>query len=121
MFLGGPIGSGKQWISWIHRDDEILAILFLLEKNDLRGIFNLTSPNPVTMREFARSLGQNLRRPSWFRIPEFMMKLTFGEMAKETLLASQRVYPKKLIDAGFEFQFPGVEEGIKNILMQKNE
>jgi uncharacterized protein (TIGR01777 family) len=104
VYLGGHLGSAKQWFSWISLDDEVAAIKFLMDKENLEGVFNLTSPQPVTMKEFCKVLGKVLRRPAWVTVPGFMVRLAFGEMAKEMLLTGQRVIPRRLLEAGFGFK-----------------
>lgn len=112
FFLGGHLGSGNQWFSWISLDDEIAAIRFLLEHEPLRGAFNLTAPQPVTMKEFCKTLGKALHRPSWMHVPAFILRLALGEIADEMLLSGQRVSPKRLLEAGFEFRYPEVEKAL---------
>ena len=97
FFVGGTLGHGRQWLSWISLEDEIRAIRFLMEKQHLSGPFNLAAPNPVTMSQFSRMLGQVLGRPAWTRVPVFVLRLVFGPMADEVLLASQKAVPKRLI------------------------
>jgi uncharacterized protein (TIGR01777 family) len=116
LFVGGPLGSGKQWFPWIHLDDEIGAIRFLIERDDLRGAFNLVAPAPRTMRDFCRTLGRVMKKPSWFKVPALMLRLLFGEMAKEVLLSGQRAVPKRLLEAGFDFKFADVESALRDIL-----
>jgi len=116
FFMGGHIGTGQQWFSWISLEDEADAIKFLMEKENLSGAFNLTAPQSVIMKDFYRTLGKVLNRPSWFHVPDFILKIIFGEMADEMLLVSQKVYPKRLLQAGFEFKYPDLESAIKNIL-----
>lgn len=116
LFAGGPLGSGKQWLSWIHRRDEIAAIRFLLERKDLAGVFNLTAPAPLTMKDFARTLGRVMKRPAWFPVPAFLLRLLFGQMAEETLLAGQKVLPRALLKAGFRFSYPDLENALLQIL-----
>ena len=111
-FLGGHLGSGSQWFSWISLDDEIAAIRLLTENEQYRGAFNLTAPQPVTMRDFCKTLGKVLHRPSWLHIPSFLLRIALGEMADEMLLSGQRVLPKRLLDAGFEFRYPDVEQAL---------
>lgn len=113
--FGGHIGSGKQWFSWIHIDDEIRAIQFFLENKDAKGIYNLTAPNPVTMKVFARELGRVMHRLSWFHAPAFVIKTLMGQMGEEMLLGSQRVIPKRLDDEGFTFHFEDVRMALTNI------
>ena len=116
LFVGGPLGSGKQWFSWIHRRDEVAAILFLLERDDLAGVFNLTAPHPLTSKDFARTLGRALKRPAWFPVPAFLLRLLFGQKAEETLLSGQRVLPRALLRAGFRFSYPDLEIALAQIL-----
>jgi hypothetical protein len=116
FFLGGPLGSGKQWLSWIHWKDEIAVIRFLLERDDLNGVFNLVAPHPVTMKEFSRTLGCVMKRPSWFPVPALLLRVLFGEMARETLLSGQRVLPSALLKAGYKFQYPKIEPALREIL-----
>jgi uncharacterized protein (TIGR01777 family) len=116
FFLGGPVGSGKQWFSWIHLDDEVGAIRFLMERDDLQGVFNLTAPEQLMMKDFYHTLGKAMRRPSWLPMPGFVLRLFFGEMAEETILSGQRVVPKRLMEAGYKFIYPKAEEALKEIL-----
>ena len=115
FFAGGPIGSGKQWMPWIHRDDEIRAIIFALENENISGPINLAAPAPVTMKEFATTLGQVLHRPSWAPVPGFVLKGVLGEMS-EMLLTGQRAVPKKLCDTGFTFTFSTLRDALNAIL-----
>jgi uncharacterized protein (TIGR01777 family) len=105
FFVGGPLGSGRQWFSWIHLEDEARAMRFLIERPDLAGAFNLTAPHPLRQRELCRAVGRAMRRPCWFPVPAFVLRLLFGEKAAETLLVSQRIVPRRLIAAGFEFRY----------------
>jgi len=116
FLLGGPPGSGKQWFSWIHLDDEVGAIRFLMEREDLQGVFNLTAPEQLMMKDFYRLLGKTMRRPSWLPIPGIVLRLLFGEMAQETILSGQRVVPKRLMEAGYKFSYPKAEEALEEIL-----
>lgn len=113
--IGGPIGSGKQWLSWIHLRDVVEAAAFLIAREDLRGAFNFTAPNPVTMNEFARTLGRVLLRPAFLRAPAFALRLMLGEMA-DFLLEGSRVLPKRLLEAGFSFRFPTVDAALRDLL-----
>lgn len=115
-FVGGHPGSGKQWFSWISLDDEVAAIRFLMENQEQKGVFNLTSPEPVTMKDFCKKLGKVLKRPSWTFVPKFALRMAFGEMADEMLLVSQKIMPKKLLDTGFQFKYTQVSDGLKAIL-----
>ncbi|MFZ2053338.1 MAG: TIGR01777 family oxidoreductase [Candidatus Aminicenantales bacterium] len=116
LFVGGSLGSGRQWLSWIHRRDEVAAIRFLIEREDLAGVFNLAAPQPLTMNGFARTLGRAMRRPAIFRVPAVLLRLLFGEMAEESLLAGQRVLPRALLRGGFEFLYPDLESALGEIL-----
>ncbi len=116
FFLGGAPGSGKQWISWIHIEDEVRGIRFLLENKHLHGPFNLVAPEPVRMLEFCKIFGKIIKRPSWIPIPEFVLKLLMGEMAEETALTSQRVMPTKLLENRFKFAFPAIKPALQDIL-----
>jgi uncharacterized protein (TIGR01777 family) len=116
LFLGGSLGSGKQWFPWIHLDDQIGAIRFLMEREDLGGAFNLTAPEPLEMKDFCRVLGKVMRRPSWFPVPGFLLHLMFGEMAEEVLLSGQRALPKRLVNAGYDFRYASVESALQEIL-----
>ena len=116
LFAGGPLGSGRQWFSWIHLADELDAILFLLKRHDLQAVFNLTAPESLMQKDFARLLGKILRRPSWLPAPGFMLRLFLGEMAEEMLLVSQRVAPRRLLEAGFSFRYPQMELALREIL-----
>ncbi len=110
--LGGKLGNGRQWMSWISLADAISGILQALDTPSMSGPVNLTSPNPVTNAEFTRALGRQLRRPAVLSVPAFALRLAFGEMAKETLLASACAVPAKLESAGFQFAHPTVEEAL---------
>ncbi len=118
FYLGGHLGSGKQWFSWIGLEDEVAAIRFLMDNENLHGVFNLTSPQPVTMKEFCKTLGKVLNRPSWLAVPGFILRLALGEMADQMLLSSQKVMPRRLLEAGFRFKNPEVEEALSAILTQ---
>jgi len=115
FFVGGPIGRGTQFFPWIHRHDLCRGLMFPLENEDFEGPYNLNAPNPVTMEEFASAIGDVLNRPSIFRVPEFLLNMVLGEAA-EPILESLRVQPRRLLDAGFEFQFNYVREALSEIL-----
>ena len=114
-FVGGPIGSGKQWLSIVHIDDVVRAILFAAENEKISGPFNLSAPNPVTMNELAAALARALHRPNLFRVPIFATRLALGKMA-DVALTGQRVLPKKLLDFGFEFHYPEIDAVLKELL-----
>lgn len=115
FLVGGPIGNGNQYMSWIHRTDLCSSILFAIEHKDLTGPYNLCSPNPVTMNEFAETLGTIMNRPSLFRVPKFVLDIALGEAAKP-VTDSIRMQPKKLQVADFEFHFEELEEALADIL-----
>ncbi len=110
FFVGGPVGSGEQWLSWIHIDDLAGLIAFAAENQSLSGPVNATAPYPLKMREFSKVLGKALRKPSWLPVPGFALRLAFGEMA-DMLLTGQRVLPKKALEAGYEFLHPQLTAG----------
>jgi uncharacterized protein (TIGR01777 family) len=116
FFVGGPLGSGRQWISWIHIADEVGAIRFLIEQESARGAYNLTAPNPLTNRDFARVLGRVMKRPALIPVPGVAMKLALGEMAELLLLGGQRVLPARLSEAGYGFQFPDAQSALQDLL-----
>ncbi|HNS19104.1 MAG TPA: TIGR01777 family oxidoreductase [Sedimentisphaerales bacterium] len=116
FFLGGWVGSGNQWLSWIGLEDEVRAIRFLLENPRLAGAFNLASPHPVVMKQFVRTLGAVLHRPAWTRMPRFAARLVLGRMADEVLLTSQKAIPKRLVGAGFEFRYPELKGALEALL-----
>ena len=116
MGIGGRIGSGKQWMSWIALDDVVEGIKFGLATETVRGPANFVAPEPVTNSEFTKTLGRVLSRPTWFPIPEFGVRLAFGEMADALLLSSQRVQPKQLLDSGYSFHFNQLETALRHAL-----
>lgn len=119
-FVGGPLGMGQQWMSWIHIDDQVEAIRFVSETEAVEGPVNATAPTPVTNLQFSKELGHLLGRPSMMRTPAFTLRTALGrEMADELLLTSQRVMPGKLEEHGFQFQFPALEEALKELLGKK--
>ncbi len=115
MWVGGPLGNGKQVYSWIHIADEANAISFLLHNNQAIGIYNLTSPNPVTNNEFGKAIGKVMGRPHYFPIPGIAMRLALGEVA-DTVLEGQRVLPNRLLEQGFSFKFPVLEDALRDLL-----
>jgi hypothetical protein len=114
MFMGGPLGSGKQWIPWIHIEDEIGLLLFLTENENGRGAFNATAPNPVTMEEFSKALGEVLNRPSWVSVPPSVLALMVGEMA-DMLLTGQRAVPEAALKLGYQFKYPMLGEALRSL------
>jgi hypothetical protein len=113
LFVGGPIGSGKQWFSWVDIDDLISAFDFALEKR-LSGVHNIVSPNSFRMKDFAKTLGKVLGRPSWFPVPKFVLDIILGESSQE-VLRSQKILPNSLIKNGFEYQYSSLINSLKKI------
>jgi uncharacterized protein len=118
FYMGGPLGSGKQWFPWIHLDDVVNSIIFSLE-NNISGVFNAVSPNPVRMKEFCSALGKIMRKPSWLYVPSFILKILLGEMS-QMLLTGQKAYPKKLIESGYKFKYERVEDALKGMFKSAN-
>jgi len=116
LFAGGPLGTGNQWFSWIHRDDLVNLILFALTRSDIEGVLNATAPNPVRMSELCQTLGETLNRPSWLPVPSFVPEALLGEGAK-VVLEGQQVLPKRTISKGFEYQYPTAKEALREILV----
>jgi len=115
FFLGGPLGSGKQWLSWIHIDDLIGIIKYTLENDQISGPVNATAPNPVTMNKFSNTLGNVLNKPSKFRVPSGTLRLLLGEMA-DLLVNGQKVIPEKITEAGYKYKYPLLEKALKDLL-----
>lgn len=116
MGAGGPVGGGKQMQSWISLDDEIYAIHHLMMQDSAEGVYNLTAPSPVSQKQFAKTLGRVLRRPSFAPLPGFVIKLLFGQMGKKLVLEGQDVRPTRLIESGFEFTHPELESCLRSCL-----
>ena len=116
MGVGGILGSGKQYMSWVAIDDLLGTISFLLTNESLRGPINVVSPNPVTNQEFTKTLGAVLRRPTLFPMPAFAVRLLFGELADEALLASARVEPERLKEAGYSFRYSELATALRHLL-----
>lgn len=115
FFVGGPLGSGKQWMSWIHLDDEIGLIRMLIENERAQGPINATAPTPVTNGEFSKTLGRVIRRPAWLGLPAFALRVMVGEMS-QMLLGSQRVLPAAAQQLGYQFQYPFLIDALENCL-----
>jgi NAD dependent epimerase/dehydratase family enzyme len=113
---GGPIGSGKQWMSWISMDDQIYSMYHLMMSEGVSGEYNLTAPNPVRQKQFAKDLGRVLRRPAFAPLPGFMMKIMFGEMGARLTLDSLRVLPKNLQESGYEFIHTDLQSALSDSL-----
>ncbi len=117
FFMGGPLGSGKQYLPWIDLQDEVGAMLWLLHNKKAGGVYNLCAPTPVTMQEFCQVLAKTLGRPSWLPAPAFLLHLALGRaMAEETVLASLRVQPHRLLEDGYSFQYPDLNASLRDIL-----
>ena len=115
LFIGGKVGPGEQWVSWLHIRDAVRAIGFMINNKNISGAVNLTSPQPVTMEEFGRTIAHVLHRPHWLPVPSFALNLLFGEMSM-LVLEGQRVLPEKIQKLGFDFSFPSLEEALFDIL-----
>ncbi|WP_448564871.1 thylakoid membrane protein ThyD [Trichothermofontia sp.] len=115
LFLGGPIGSGRQWFSWIHRDDGVNLILKAITDTRMVGVYNATAPNPVRMAEFCQVLGDVLHRPSWLPVPDVVLHTILGDAA-QVVLEGQQVIPDRTIASGFTYQYPQVREALVEIL-----
>ncbi|MBS3787197.1 TIGR01777 family oxidoreductase [Candidatus Bipolaricaulota bacterium] len=115
FFLGGPMGTGRQWYSWIHLGDEVRAIRFLLENEKAEGPFNLTAPNQKRNNQFVRELGKVMGRPSYLRVPGFLFRSLLGEAAK-LVLEGQKVRPERLEELGFEFNYPVLSSALEDLL-----
>lgn len=118
FYAGGTVGTGKQWVSWIHVEDVVRAIDFAMNHEHLFGPINITSPAPVRMKEFGQTIGSVLKRPHWFPVPSFVMKAVLGQKSK-LVLEGQKVLPKVLMEEGFEFVYPRLEEALEDLLVRK--
>ena len=116
--LGGVVGDGGQFVSWIHLDDLVASVVYLVNRDDLAGPFNAVAPGPVTQRQLTRVLGRVLRRPTMVPMPAAVVRLVFGEMGEELLLSSTRVAPARLTDSGFTFRFSSLEAALRHELAQ---
>lgn len=115
LFVGGPVGSGKQGVSWIHMQDEVQAIIYLIENETAQGVYNLTAPKPVTYAEFGKTAGKVMKRPSFIPVPSFALKMVLGEKSM-LVLDGQRVVPSRLLEAGFNFRFAELQPALQNLL-----
>jgi uncharacterized protein (TIGR01777 family) len=113
-FIGGPLGNGSQWMSWIHIADVVKGICFLIENKDIQGPVNFTAPQPVTMNEFGKTLAQVIHRPHWLPVPRFALALLLGEMST-LVVDGQKVLPNKLLNNGYQFKYPDLNKALKNI------
>ncbi|CAB4290028.1 unnamed protein product [Prunus armeniaca] len=117
VFAGGPLGSGKQWFSWIHLDDIVNLIYEALSNTSYKGVINGTAPNPVRFAEMCEHLGNVLGRPSWLPVPDFALKVVLGEGAS-VVLDGQRVLPVKAKELGFTFKYSSVKDALRSIISQ---
>lgn len=115
LFGGGPLGSGKQWFPWIHRDDEVQGILFLMNKDNAYGAYNFTAPEQVTNAQVGKTIARVMRRPYWFPAPAFAMKTALGEMS-QLVLEGQRAVPERLLAEGYKFRFPQLDGALRDLL-----
>ncbi|MFN6464134.1 MAG: TIGR01777 family oxidoreductase [Nostoc sp. DedVER02] len=115
LFAGGPIGSGRQWFSWIHVDDVINLIVQALTKPEIEGVYNATAPNPVRMADLSQTLGQVMNRPSWLPVPGFAIEALLGDGAI-VVLEGQQVLPKRTVETGFEYKYPNLQSALRQIL-----
>ncbi|MEG4109079.1 thylakoid membrane protein ThyD [Microcoleus sp. S13_C5] len=115
LFAGGPLGTGKQWFSWVHREDVVDLILYALQNSQVQGVLNATAPNPVRMNELCQTLGEVLKRPSWLPVPSFALELLLGDGAK-VVLEGQKVLPKQTLASGFQYQYPTLKLALEEIL-----
>lgn len=114
FFMGGPLGSGRQWFPWIHRKDVLEIILFALENPKVLGALNAAAPDPVNLKDFCSALGRALHRPSWAPVPAFALRLMLGEMS-EILLTGQKAVPKRLVELGYQFRHPKLDQALASI------
>jgi uncharacterized protein len=115
LFAGGPIGSGRQWFSWIHLDDVVKLIVQALTQPEKEGVYNATAPNPVRMADLCQTLGKVINRPSWLPVPAFALEVLLGDGAI-VVLEGQQVLPKRTVEAGFEYQYPNLQSALTEIL-----
>ncbi len=119
LFAGGPIGSGKQWFSWIHRDDLVSLILQALTQPTMVGTYNATAPTPVRMAEFCHTLGEVMHRPSWLPVPAFAIEALLGDGAI-VVLEGQEVIPKRTLETGFQYQYPTLKQALEEVVTEES-
>lgn len=119
LFAGGPIGTGKQWVSWIHIDDLVNLIIYALKQPEIQGVYNATAPHPVQMDEFSHTLGKVIDRPSWLPVPGVALELLLGDAAI-VVLEGQKVLPERTLASGFTYQYPTIEPALLQILRNDN-
>ncbi|WP_102693960.1 TIGR01777 family oxidoreductase [Rummeliibacillus pycnus] len=115
FYVGGTVGRGSQWVSWVHVTDVVAAIIFAINNEKLNGIMNVTAPNPVCMKNFGETIATVTNRPHWFPVPAFILKIALGKKS-QLILEGQRVLPKVLLDAHFQFQYPTLKRALENLL-----
>lgn len=115
MFAGGPLGSGRQWFSWIHRDDLVSLIIEALKNSQFEGVFNATAPTPVRMNDFCNVMGEVMNRPSWLPVPNFALEMLLGDAA-QVVLEGQQVLPKRVVNSGFKYKYSSVKPALEDIL-----
>ncbi|MFN3678516.1 TIGR01777 family oxidoreductase [Thermosynechococcus sp.] len=115
LYLGGPLGSGQQWFSWIHQQDLVRLILAAVDQAAMQGVYNATAPEPLTMADFCRVLGEVMQRPSWLPVPAPVLQLLLGEGA-DVVLKGQRVLPERTLATGFQFDYPNAKAALTNLL-----
>lgn len=118
LFAGGTIGSGKQWVSWVHIADVVRSILFVIENDKIHGPVNVTSPSPIRIEDFGKTIGSVLHRPHWLPVPSFVMKLALGQKS-DLVLKGQHVIPQVLMKEGFTFMFPSLNPALEDLLTKK--
>lgn len=114
LYAGGPLGHGRQWLSWIHWEDEVDAIIYLLDHPEAQGVYNLTAPNPMMQRDFSKELASVLKKPFWVTTPAFALRMVLGEMST-LVLDGQKALPQRLLDAGYEFHYPQARAALEQI------
>ena len=115
LYAGGHLADGQQIMSWIHIDDLVNSIQFIIENVKKSQIFNCTAPNPVTMEEFCKKLAKKMKRPSWLHVPAFILKILFGQMAEETMLKGHKILPENLLKSGFKFKYEDITSALNSL------
>jgi hypothetical protein len=118
LFAGGPLASGRQWLSWIHLQDLVRAFIFLLERADGEGTFNVTAPEPLSNADFGRTVSRLMGRPFWLPVPGFALKLLLGELST-LVLEGQRAEPARLLEMGFRFEFDTLQKALEDLLKRR--
>ncbi|MGQ0514823.1 DUF1731 domain-containing protein, partial [Bacillus sp. D-CC] len=115
FYIGGTVGSGNQWLSWIHIDDVVRMIDFIIHKEEIDGPLNITAPDPIRMKEFGEIIATIIKKPHWLPVPSFMLHALLGEMSI-LVLEGQHVLPSKAIEYGYQYTFPSIDHALQNIL-----